>query len=160
MSTSTLPPLLTLRPATADDQAHIVAIIRKAGIYPLGLKWQRFIVAESEGRIVGVGQIKPHRFGARELGSIAVIPSRQKEGIARQIIEALLAREAGAVYLTCYYPLEDFYELFGFRRLKWQEMPLDFKGITLFLAAITPIGKLIVEREFKVLVMGCRAATP
>jgi N-acetylglutamate synthase-like GNAT family acetyltransferase len=143
-----------LRPATEADQDTIKNIIRKARIYPLGLKWQRFIVAEDEGEIVGVGQVKPHLWGANELASIAVIPERRKEGIAAKIIETLLERETGNVYLNCHSSLERFYEQFGFRRLTWQQMPFVFKGVKAFLFLITPLGRIVTQNNFHILIMG------
>jgi predicted N-acetyltransferase YhbS len=112
------------------------------------------VVAEDEGEIVGVGQVKPHRWGGRELASIAVIPERQKEGIAAKIIETLLKKETGNVYLNCHISLERFYERFGFRRLTWRQMPFDFKGVRAFLFLITPLGRIITKNNFHILIMG------
>src|SRR5690348_16699724 len=90
-----------IREATEADQATIRAIIREAQLNPMNLDWPRFLVAEDGGQVVGIGQVKPHSDGSRELASIAVIPSRQRGGIGRQLIRALLAREAGPLYLVC-----------------------------------------------------------
>lgn len=63
---------ITIRPAVEADQPVIRAIIRAAFINRTGLDWRRFLLAEDQGRIVGVGQVKPHADGSRELASLAV----------------------------------------------------------------------------------------
>ena len=96
----------------------------------MSLNWPNFVVAEDEGAIVGVGQVKAHSDGSRELASIAVVPARQRQGLGRAIIETLLAREAGAVlYLTCRRELEAYYVRFGFRHLDPPEYPPYFRRI-------------------------------
>ena len=97
--------------------------MRASNINPLGIHWQRFIVAEDgrEARIVGIGQIKVHGDGSRELASIATVPDRQGEGIATAIIEALLEADAasrGRSISRAGHTMKPFYERFGFRRVE------------------------------------------
>jgi N-acetylglutamate synthase-like GNAT family acetyltransferase len=114
---------VTLRPAVAGDQPTIRRIVRAAQLNPLSLHWQSFLVAEDEGAIIGIGQVKPYRDGSRELASIAVIPQRQGQGIGSLIIRALLAREAGPLFLMCVDHNETFYARFGFRRAGSRQLP-------------------------------------
>jgi N-acetylglutamate synthase-like GNAT family acetyltransferase len=114
---------VVIRAATEADQATIRAIIRAAQLNPMSLDWPRFLVAEDGGEIVGIGQVKPHGDGSRELASIAVIPSHQRGGVGKQIIRALLAREAGPLYLMCMAHNETYYQQFGFRQVAPDEMP-------------------------------------
>jgi len=130
---------MNLRPAVQSDQPIITRIIRDANINPMSLDWHRFLVAEEEGAIVGVGQIKTHGDGSRELASIAVIPARQGQGIARKIIEALLAQESGALYLTCRSQLESFYTRFGFGKIERAEMPPYFRRLIRIVNFIAPL---------------------
>ena len=96
----------------------------------MSLNWPNFVVAEDDGAIVGVGQVKTHDDGSRELASIAVVPARQKQGIGRAIIETLVAREPGLIlYLTCRRELGDYYKRFGFRLLVPSEYPPYFRRI-------------------------------
>ena len=100
----------------------------------MSLNWPNFVVAQGDdsedGAIVGVGQVKAHDDGSRELASIAVVPARQRQGIGRVIIETLLAREPGVVlYLTCRRELEDYYKRFGFQLLVPSEYPPYFRRI-------------------------------
>lgn len=114
---------LYLRAATQHDQQTIQRMIREAGINPLGLHWPRFLIAQEGEEIVGIGQVKVHSDGSRELASIAVIPARQRQGIATALIRELLRREDGVVYLYCRDTLETFYEPFGFRRVPGAQLP-------------------------------------
>ena len=117
---------LTLRDATIEDQPTIRQIVRAANINPTGLDWPRFIVAEDGGAIVGVGQVKPHRDGTRELASIAVLPARQGQGIGTAIIQDLVRRENATLHLTCRSRLQGYYERCGFRRLESRDYPPYF----------------------------------
>jgi N-acetylglutamate synthase-like GNAT family acetyltransferase len=106
----------SLRPAAQTDFAAIRALIHAVGINPMALDWQRFTIAvDSEDRLVGCGQIKPHKDGSRELASIAVLPEWRKQGVARAIILHLLETQPTPLYLTCRGRLGTFYEKFGFQ---------------------------------------------
>jgi N-acetylglutamate synthase-like GNAT family acetyltransferase len=125
---------LTIRPAIEADQPAIRRLIAGARINRMSLNWPNFVVAQDDdsedGAIVGVGQVKAHSDGSRELASIAVIPARQRQGIGRAIIETLLAREPGLVlYLTCRRELEPLYVRFGFRHLDPPDYPPYFRRI-------------------------------
>jgi N-acetylglutamate synthase-like GNAT family acetyltransferase len=107
--------MFTLRPATPSDQAAIKALIREVGINPMGLDWQRFVVAvDEDGQFIGCGQVKPHRDGTRELASIAVRKGWRRQGVARAIIERLQGDYGRPLWLTCVNRLIPFYEPFGF----------------------------------------------
>jgi N-acetylglutamate synthase-like GNAT family acetyltransferase len=57
--------MFNLRPATEEDIKTIRQLVRIGQINPTGLKWQRFIVAETpEGQVIGCGQIKSHSDGS------------------------------------------------------------------------------------------------
>lgn len=125
-------PPYRLRPATAADDAAIKALIRAAQINPLGLNWRRFWVAvDKNGRLLACGQIKQHRDGAHELASIAVIEEWRGQGVARAIIERLIAGHSGPLWLTCISRLTPFYEKFGFVEVTAvAEMPPYFRRVT------------------------------
>lgn len=113
------PAAITYRPAQASDETAIKALIRAVNINPIGLKWQRFLVAiEENGELIGCGQIKMHRDGSRELASIAVQKEWRRQGVAGTLIEHLLAHESPPVWLTCMDRLVPFYEQFGFVEVK------------------------------------------
>ena len=117
----------TLRPANADDFSLIKDLIHRVGINPMDLDWHRFVIAvDGSGKMLGCGQLKPHGREVIELASIAVEPSYQHQGIARGIIEHLIARGPRPLYLTCRSRLGSFYEKWGFRSIEPNEMPAYF----------------------------------
>ncbi len=131
----------TLRPATKEDAPAIRRLIHRVNINPMALDWQRFVLAvDASGRMLGCGQLKPHGRGVLELASIAVEPEYQKQGIARAIIEHLLAKAARPLYLTCRSSLGPFYEKWGFRVIPMQEMPVYFRRLARLAAVFAPIA--------------------
>ena len=123
---------ITLRPATINDQPKITALINKVRINPRNLNWERFIIAEDGGEMVGCGQIKPHGDGTKELASIAVEPDYQGKGVGSMVMKALLEREPGELYLTCLRHNVTYYQKFGFRELTFEEFPPDMKRMFRF----------------------------
>jgi N-acetylglutamate synthase-like GNAT family acetyltransferase len=114
---------IILRPATAADQRTIRKIVRDARLYPFGLHWQNFTVAESGGKIVAVGQVKSHRDGSRELASLAVLPAFQGRGVGGQIVHRLISQEKETLHLFCGPALERYYRRFGFETVAREALP-------------------------------------
>ncbi len=128
----------TIRPATAEDFPAIRALIHQVRINPADLDWRRFVVAvDGSGRMRGCGQLKPHGADILELASIAVEPSFQNQGIARTIIEHLIAQASRPLYLTCRSGLKSFYEKWGFRVLGENEMPPYYLRLVRLVSAIS-----------------------
>jgi N-acetylglutamate synthase-like GNAT family acetyltransferase len=142
---------LTIRPATEADQPRILRLIKEVRLPRMNLRWPNFVVAVEDGEVVGMGQVKSHGDGSRELASIAVVPARKAQGIGSAIIQALLAREPGVVlHLSCRRELEGYYERFGFARLEPASYPPYFRRTTLLVSRITPffgIHLIVMRRE-------------
>jgi N-acetylglutamate synthase-like GNAT family acetyltransferase len=114
----------SLRPATEADFPEIRALIRQVRINPTGLDWRRFTVAVNwSGEMIACAQLKPVPGDLTELASLAVRPAYRHLGIARSLIEYLLADAPRPVYLTCRSSLGKMYEKFGFRVLETEDMP-------------------------------------
>jgi N-acetylglutamate synthase-like GNAT family acetyltransferase len=136
----TIPAGISIRPAVLQDEQTIRAIIRKEGLNPLSLHWKNFLLAEdAQRRIVGIGAVKTHGDGSRELASIAVLPECRGRGVARAVICALLAREGGPLYLTCRDTMTGFYERFGFREIGIGEMTPYFRRLFRILGVVIRI---------------------
>ena len=134
--------MLTIRPAEISDQQAIQKLIRQVRINPTGLAWERFLVAaDQNGKVIGCGQIKPHSDGSRELASIAVIPEYRHQGIASALIEELLAKSTGELYLMCRSSLGPFYERFGFRSVEGNDLPPYFKRMKRLARLIKSLDK-------------------
>jgi len=133
---------MNLRPARAEDQATITAMVRGARLNPVDLRWSRFLVAEDETGIVGVGQIRPHS-DASELASLVVREDRRGTGVGGQLVRALLAESQGKIVLFCRPQLESYYAQFGFRAIGVKEAPSSLRTRYAFGRFIT---RLIVGR--------------
>jgi N-acetylglutamate synthase-like GNAT family acetyltransferase len=137
------PVSFSLRPATRADARTIREIITRVNINPMGLSWVRFILAvDQAGNIVGCGQVKPHSDGTSELASIAVLPEWRGKGVARGIIEHLLEKHPGRLFLTCRSQLEPLYQNFGFQIIEEAEMPAYFKRISRLAALFNKLFRL------------------
>ena len=141
---------LIIRPAGAEDQYAITAIVRAARINPRDLDWQRFLLAQWGQDVIGVGQVKPHPDGSRELASIAVVPEWQGNGVGGALIRALLARETDPLHLMCADNREHYYERFGFQRLDRHAMPPYFRRF----ARMASIVRLLSLNRLRMIVMG------
>jgi N-acetylglutamate synthase-like GNAT family acetyltransferase len=127
----------SLRPAVDADLPLIREWVRDNGINPLGLDWERFTVAEtSRDQVIGCVQLKPHRDGTLELASLVVAENWRGRGVARALVEHVLADHSGSanhngsLYVMCRSGLGPLYEKFGFRELEEEEMPRYYRRIT------------------------------
>ena len=118
---------ITIRPALEADQPTIVSMIREANLNPRNLHWQNFLVAEQDGKVVGIRQVKVYSQGTREVASGFVLPEYRRQGISAQLMNALLARETGPLYTMVNEKRSPYYEQFGFRRVEVNRLPSDFR---------------------------------
>lgn len=115
-----------IRSARQEDQKTILDFIRQARINSRNLDWERFLVAEDDGQVVGIRQVRIHREGTREVGSGFVLPEHRHKGISAQLMNEILSRENGALYLMCRDKWIPYYEQFGFRQVAVDALPADF----------------------------------
>ena len=118
---------VTIRPARQADQQIIVSLIRQAKLNSRDLHWQRFLVAEEDGQVVGIRQVRVHPQGTREAASGFVLPEYRRQGISARLMNELLAREAGPLYTMVREKRAPYYERFGFRRVDSDQLPSDFR---------------------------------
>ena len=142
----------TVRPALREDFPAIRSLILSVKINPTGLDWRRFLVAMTpQDDLVGCGQIKTHSDGSREMASIAVQEQNRGQGVARDVIEALLALGTERpLYLMCRARLKPLYNKFGFHAIWLEEMPSYFRRISraerIFNSKAQPDDRLLVMR--------------
>lgn len=131
-----------MRPATAKDASAIHSLIHQVRINPWGLDWRRFLVAvDANDRLLGCGQLKPHGSEIIELASIAVEPEFRHRGVARRLIDALIAQAPRPLYLTCRSSLSPLYAKWGFREMTLPEMPRYFQRLARTVSVITAVAK-------------------
>lgn len=124
-------PAVTLRPAREQDSDRIHQLVRAEKLNPTGLDWTRFLVAEDrQGRVVGCGQIKPHRDGTLEMASIVVEEELRGKGLGRRIIERLIDGIHQPLWLMCRSSLVPLYEQFEFEEVDADaEQPAYFRRV-------------------------------
>jgi N-acetylglutamate synthase-like GNAT family acetyltransferase len=134
---------LSLRSATAKDAAAIKGLIHRVHINPWDLDWRRFLVAvDGRGLLIGCGQLKPHGRDIVELASLAVEPQYRNRGVARRLIDALIAQAPRPVYLTCRSSLGPMYAKWGFTELAVPEMPRYFQRIARLMSMAAGLARL------------------
>ena len=118
---------VTIRHAQQEDEETIVSLIRQAKLNTRNLHWQHFLVAEENGKVVGIRQVKVHEQGTREVASGFVLPPYRSQGISARLMKELLAREAGNLYSMVDQQWLPYYEQFGFRQVEVSQLPPDFR---------------------------------
>ena len=118
---------ITIRPARQEDQETIVSFMSQARLNPRNLHWQNFLVAEENGHIVGIRQVKVHAQGTREVASGFVLPEHRRQGISARLMNKLLAHEKGPLYTLVDEKRAPYYEQFGFRQVHVNDLPSDFR---------------------------------
>ena len=109
---------LTIRPAMETDQVAIRTLVRSERLNPYGLDWPNFRVAAIGDGLVGAVQLRRHRDGSRELGSLVVRKEARRQGIASRLINALLAGTNERVLLITVEAIAARYERWGFRSIE------------------------------------------
>ena len=144
-------PSFSLRDARQADQATITEMVRAARLYPADLHWPNFIVAEDEGRVVGIGQVKQHRDGSRELASVVVRRGSRGRGVGSALCQALAERESGPLYLMCRDQLEPFYARLDFRKVDQEALAPYFRRIFRLASVMSPalqgLRLIVMKRE-------------
>jgi N-acetylglutamate synthase-like GNAT family acetyltransferase len=118
---------VSIRQATEKDQAQILALARGERIKPFGLAWPNFVVAEQSGRLVGAVQLRSHRDGSLELGSLVVASALRKQGIAARLIDRRLKDVTGRVLIITGRRYADHYRRWGFARITPAAAPASIR---------------------------------
>lgn len=114
--------MVNIRPARESEQTLIRQMVRAARLDPTALRWQQFFVAEDEGKVIGIGQVRQHK-DCRELGSLIVQRAYRGRGIGESLIAALEAHFGLPLYLFCRDTLEPYYTRFGYQRIAFDQVP-------------------------------------
>lgn len=114
---------LIVRRAAPSDQRTIEALVKGERLNPNGLDWRNFRVAVIGATVVGAAQMRRHRDGSRELGSLVVDAPYRGCGIAAMLIDHLLAEQAGAVHVVTAREDAAHYQRWGFRAIASARAP-------------------------------------
>jgi amino-acid N-acetyltransferase len=106
---------VTIRRATEQDEQAIRALAHKERVNPTGIHWPNFLVATEGDALIGAVQMRRHADGSRELGTLVVEEHARGRSVAAQLIDMLLAREQGRVYMITGAAHAGHYARWGFR---------------------------------------------
>jgi len=111
------------RKARKADLPRIVELARSLGLDYPGMEGDDLWVAEDDGgRIVGAVALKKHP-DCLELCALGVEPRSRGRGVAKALVDALMAEAPGPVHLATVIP--GFFEGCGFRAVK-KNIPATF----------------------------------
>ena len=144
---------VTIRPARQEDQETIVSLIRQAKLNPRNLHWEHFLVAEENGKVVGIRQVKVHGQGTREVASGFVLPEYRRQGISADLMRELLAQEGGSLYSMVDQKWLLYYEQFGFRQVDVNQLPPDFRNEYRIGRIVTSLISLFLKQKIRIIPM-------
>jgi N-acetylglutamate synthase-like GNAT family acetyltransferase len=144
---------IEIRRARPDDQAEITAMVRRARLNPRNLDWSRFCVAERHGTIVGLGQVRVYGDGARELASLVVQRSVRGQGIASDIVGALLADDRREMYTLIDRRFAQHFQRWGFHIVDPGELPRSVMGTYRVGRVVTALGSALTRRRVRIVAL-------
>ena len=130
--TSTQTAGATVRPARPDDLPRVEALLRASDLPLDGVAeaLPTFVVAEYEGRLVGVAGLECCRENAL-LRSVAVDPEWRSRGLGRQLVTRVISeaekRGINALYLLTQ-TAEHYFPSFGFQKVSRDVVPEDVRA--------------------------------
>jgi len=109
-------------PAHFDDLRDVVVSFIEAG--------GEFLVVEMDGRVVGMGGIRPNEAGQAEVLRVRVHPATRRRGVGRLLMESLERRAAELGFLELHLDTTEeqpeaiaFYRSLGYRDAGTAKMP-------------------------------------
>jgi len=106
---------------------RIRELVRSQRLNPTDLQFANFIVASSDSDVIAVAQMRQHRDGSRELGSILVLPAWRGQGIAARLVDALVAAEIGSIYMITGQAYLRHYARWGFQPIDPSTVPAPIR---------------------------------
>ncbi len=142
-----------IRRAVEADQPAITRMVRDARLNPRNLNWDRFVVAEADGEVIGVAQMRSHPDGSRELASLVVRPAARGRGVAADLIDALLSDQPGQVYMLVDRTFAAHYQPWGFRPAASASLPRSVRRQYRIGQIVTGIGSLLMRRRIRLVAL-------
>jgi N-acetylglutamate synthase-like GNAT family acetyltransferase len=141
---------ITVRRAREDDQPVITGIVRRARLNPVGLHWERFVIAERDSHVVGVAQLRRHSDGATELASLVVVPDSRRHGVAMRMVDALLADERAPVYALIDRRFVDHFTRWGFAPVDPSQLPHSVSRVYMIGRVATAVGSVLRQQRIRI----------
>jgi len=140
-----------VRRATESDQAEITASVRGARLNPRNLHWERFVVAERDGRLVGVAQVRQYADGVRELASLAVHPPVRGLGVGTALVDALLAGDDEPTYAIVDRRYAPHYARWGFGPVSPRALPRSVARVYRIGRIVTAVGSTLRPERIRLI---------
>ena len=125
-------------------------MVRQARLNPANLHWERFVIAERDGRGVGVAQLRRHSDGATELASLIVEPDVRRQGIAAQMVDALLTEERAPVYTMIDRRFAEHFTRWGFAPVDPSQLPRSVSRVYRIGRVVTAVGSLLRRERMSI----------
>jgi len=138
-----------VRRATAEDQTAIIRLVRAARLNPRTLRWERFVVADRGGELVGAAQVRQHQDGSRELASLVVRPQDRGHGIAGTMIDMLLAGEPGPVFTVVDRRHAEHFRSWDFDPVDPARLPPAMRTQLRIGRVVTGVASLLLHRRIR-----------
>jgi N-acetylglutamate synthase-like GNAT family acetyltransferase len=144
------PAHVEVRPGREQDQAAITTMIRRARLNPADLQWPHFMIAEQDGQIVGVAQVRVHPDGANELASLAVAPASRGNGVATRLVDALLRDQTADVYTLVDRRFVDHFRRWDFEWIGAAQLPRSVRRVYRIGRLVTALASVLVRRRIRI----------
>lgn len=159
----------TLRRATLEDEPQIRALVRAEKLNSKGIDHPAFHVVSMDGLIVGAAQIRRHRDGSNEFGSLVVAPAFRGRGIGRALVRTLVSQERERLHVITTPQDAKTYEALGFHRVPGRMVPFGVRrtlrigqliGVLNRLRGCRPLGLCVLERPARMWLLPQPAFVP
>ncbi|MDW6026463.1 GNAT family N-acetyltransferase [Mesorhizobium sp. BAC0120] len=119
---------ISIRRATELDQPAIRALARTGQLNRTDVKWSSCWVATAAGQqIVGIVQMRRHSDGSHELGPLVVRKEMRGQGVAKRLMDALVAAEPGPVWMVTAHVFTAVCKRWGFRPIEAPSAPVEVR---------------------------------
>ncbi len=143
---------LQIDKAGPADKELVISLLKEADLLtddlPAGL--EHFLLSRQEGSLVGVAGMELYSEVAL-LRSIAVSPDHQGKGIARKLVEQLLAgadkQEVQAVYLITT-TADHYFDRYHFAGVNREQVPDPIQQTRQF-SGLCPTSAIVMKRDLK-----------
>jgi amino-acid N-acetyltransferase len=145
-----------IRKAVANDEPAIQALVRSERLNPNDLRYENFAVAVWDDELIGAAQIRHHRDGSLELGSVVVARPWRGRGISGELIGWLLKKETGTVHVITRKKHAGHYARWGFEAVSSRAAPPSIRfnyrigtvlGTTMALLQRRKVNRLAIFRR-------------
>jgi N-acetylglutamate synthase-like GNAT family acetyltransferase len=106
---------IEIAPARPEDLGFILPAAAKESLDTRNADYADFLVAKAEGKIIGFGRLKRHGTFT-EMGTFEILPAYRGWGIGDKLMNALIEKAGGEVYLLTTIP--EYACRFNFQKLE------------------------------------------